>query len=97
MQRAAEADIDLPDFRTFWQGGALRIDPAKVPPQTFTLERFRADPHGAPLRTPSGRIEIFSERIASFGLADCQGHPMWFDKQEFLGAPRAARAVFPHG
>ena len=40
VQRAAEAEIDLPDFQTFWQGGVLRIDPDKVPPRTFTLERF---------------------------------------------------------
>jgi biotin/methionine sulfoxide reductase len=91
VQRAAEAEIDLPDFQTFWQGGVFRIDPQTVPPQSFTLERFRADPQGAPLPTPSGKVEIFSETIASFDLADCKGHPMWFDKQEFLGSPRAAR------
>ncbi len=91
VQRAAEAEIDLPDFQTFWQGGVFRLDPENVPPQTFTLERFRADPQGAPLPTPSGKVEIFSETIASFDLADCKGHPMWFDKQEFIGSPRSAR------
>jgi biotin/methionine sulfoxide reductase len=91
VQRAAEADIDLPDFQTFWQGGVFRLDPDKVPARTFTLERFRADPGGAPLATPSGKVEIFSERIASFDLADCNGHPMWFDKEEFIGSPRSAR------
>ena len=31
-------------------------------PAKFTLfERFRADPEGSPLRTPSGRIEITSD------------------------------------
>ena len=29
------------------------------------------------LPTPSGKIEIFSETIASFGEADCPGHPTW--------------------
>jgi hypothetical protein len=91
VQRAAEADIDLPDFQTFWQGGVFRLDPKKVPARTFILERFRADLEGAPLATPSGKAEIFSERIASFDLADCKGHPMWFDKEEFIGSARSAR------
>jgi biotin/methionine sulfoxide reductase len=91
LQRAADAAIDLPDFQTFWHGGVLHLDPGTVPERRFTLEEFRADPAGAPLRTPSGKIEIYSERLASFGLQDTRGHPMWLDKQEFLGAERSAR------
>jgi biotin/methionine sulfoxide reductase len=52
---------------------------------------FRADPDAHPLKTPSGRIELFSERIASFGLEDCPGHPAWMAPAEWLGAPQAAR------
>jgi biotin/methionine sulfoxide reductase len=44
--------------------------------------RFREDPESAPLGTPSGRIEIFSDRIAGFGYDDCPGHPTWFAPQE---------------
>ncbi len=91
VQRAAEMDVGLPDFETFWEGGVLRIDPDDVPARTFALERFRADPKGAPLPTPSGKVEIFSERLASFDLADCKGHPMWFEKEEFLGSARSKR------
>jgi biotin/methionine sulfoxide reductase len=47
---------------------------------------FRADPAAAKLNTPSGRIEIFSERIAGFGYADCPGHPVWLRPLEYLGA-----------
>jgi len=43
---------------------------------------FRA---GQPLATPSGRIEIFSETVAGFGLDDCGGHPQWFEPREWLG------------
>ncbi len=86
LQRAAEASIDLPDFDTFWHGGVLNLDPSTVPAHAFTLEKFRANPKASPLPTPSGKVEIFSETIASFGLKDCLGHPAWFDKQEFLGS-----------
>jgi biotin/methionine sulfoxide reductase len=91
LQRAAEAGVDLPDFQTFWQSGVLHLEREAVPERRFDLEAFRADPDGAPLSTPSGKLEIFSERIASFDLGDTRGHPMWLDKQEFLGSERAAR------
>ncbi len=89
LQRAAEGNIDLPDFETFWNGGVFNLDPEAVPEKAFTLEKFRADPNGSPLPTPSGKVEIFSGTIASFELEDCLGHPAWFDKQEFLGSPRS--------
>ncbi len=89
LQRAAEANVELPDFETFWHGGVLNIEPEAVPKKAFTLENFRADPEGSPLPTPSGKVEIFSETIASFGLKDCMGHPAWFDKREFLGSERS--------
>lgn len=88
VKRAAKANVDLPAFDDFWQHGA-RVDPESIPAATFVLEAFRADPDGAPLPTPSGKIEIFSETLDSFGLDDCGGHPAWRDKQEFIGSPRS--------
>jgi biotin/methionine sulfoxide reductase len=54
------------------------------------FEDFRSYPASYPLRTPSGRIEIFSEKIASFGYDDCPGHPVWLEPREWLGASKAA-------
>ena len=35
--------------------------------------------------TPSGRIELYSQTIASFGYADCPPHPTWLEPIERLG------------
>jgi biotin/methionine sulfoxide reductase len=74
-ERAGEHGIELPDFDHFWAAG--RFEVAYPPAETILLKAFRDDPKAHPLPTPSGRIELFSERIASFGYADCPGHPVW--------------------
>ena len=66
-------------------GQARHRHPARNRPKPI-LRRFRADPEGAALKTPSGRIEIFSERIDGFGYDDCPGHPVWLPPAEWPGA-----------
>lgn len=75
--RAEEQGIELPDYDGFWRDGLFEVDYPEN--DTVLLQAFRNDPVAHPLPTPSGRIEIFSERIASFGYADCPGHPVWLD------------------
>lgn len=82
--RAAKAGVALSDFDTFWEKGL--IDLAKPGQSVIMLEDFRRDPVSHPLATPSGRIEILSEAIVSFGYADCPGHPTWKEPLEWLGA-----------
>ena len=89
-QRAAEYGVVLPDFESFWAGEHFSIA-AQLREVPLIFEAFRKDPVAHPLGTPSGRIEIHSATIASFGYDDCPGHPVWLDKQEWLGAPRAAQ------
>ncbi len=43
------------------------------------------------MSTGSGRIELFSETIASFGYGDCPGLARWFEPREWLGGPLAER------
>lgn len=43
------------------------------------------DPLAHPLKTASGKIEIFSQRIADYGYPDCPGHPMWLEPDEWQG------------
>ena len=86
-ERAPLAGITLPPFDAFWRQGEFRIPDATR--ALVMLEDFRADPQAHPLKTPSGLIELHSQRIAGFGYADCPGHPTWLAPSEWLGAATA--------
>jgi len=88
-QRIAEAGFELPEFDRFWRDGIVLL-PEPQQPKSL-LEDFRTDPEANALKTPSGRIELFSARIAGFGYDDCPGHPAWLEPAEWLGAPAASR------
>lgn len=85
-QRAAEAGFTLPTLDELREKGTTELPPN--PTEPVLLSAFRADPAASPLPTPSGRIEIFSERIAGFGYDDCPGHPVWIEPAEWLGNAR---------
>ncbi|MGL6236457.1 MAG: molybdopterin-dependent oxidoreductase [Segniliparus sp.] len=78
----------LPDFEEFWARGHIELP---LPDGQTFLSAFRADPGGRPLPTPSGRIEIFSKTVDSFGYPDCVGHPAWYEPTEWLRGARADR------
>ncbi len=89
QKQLAARDIATPPFEQFWADGFIRVP---EPPEAVTpLAAFRADPAGKPLKTPSGKIELYSETIANFGYDDVPGHPAWREPLEWLGAPLAAR------
>jgi biotin/methionine sulfoxide reductase len=80
---------DAPPFEEFWRQAYLALPP---PRRDFVLfEDFRRDPLAHRLHTPSGRIELYSERIAGFGYDDCPAHPAWLPPAEWLGAEIARR------
>ena len=89
--RAAHAShgTDLPEFDDFWAAGEVRLPDADE--HHTLLEGFRADLESRPLTTSSGRIELWSATIASFGYDDCPGHPVWLEPRERLGGPAARR------
>ncbi|MCW1384082.1 molybdopterin-dependent oxidoreductase [Novosphingobium sp. KCTC 2891] len=87
--RVGETGLALPDFDAFWEQGLIDLAPHDAPHVMHA--DFRADAVAHPLPTPSGRIEIFSERIAGFGLGDCPGHPVWREPFEWLGGAEADR------
>jgi biotin/methionine sulfoxide reductase len=80
--------VEPPTFDRFWSDGSFRMDTEE---NLTLLSDFRDDPERAPLRTPSGRIEIFSADIDAFGYDDCVGHPAWYEPDEWLGGSRAAQ------
>ncbi len=80
--------LETPGFEDFWQAGHIEFPAPEEPPILFAA--FRADPKANALKTPSGKIEIFSETIAGFGYDDCPGHPTWLEPIEWLGSTKAA-------
>ena len=67
--------LPAPSFAEFWESEGYELPQQED--DGGPLRAFRQDPEGKPLSTPSGKLEIFSETIASFGEADCPGHPTW--------------------
>lgn len=89
-ERAADMGIKLPSFKAFWQKGVHELPPRPAASRVL-LQAFRADPKGNPLATPSGKIEIFSSRIAAAKLEDCRGHAAWFAPREWRGSKTGKR------
>jgi biotin/methionine sulfoxide reductase len=81
---------EMPDFDTFWEQGHIEFKD-DTPGQSYKvfLDAFRTDPDTNALPTPSGRIEISSQRIAGFGYEDCPPHPSWHAPREWLGSQLA--------
>jgi biotin/methionine sulfoxide reductase len=87
--RARQRGLDLPPFEEFWDKGVAVL--ARPAGPRVLLSAFRADPQGKPLRTPSGRIELYSEVLAAFEATGCPAHAAWMEPVEWLGAPLAQR------
>ena len=91
-RNANRGKFKMPAFEEFWQTG-YHLFPEGKP--WVRHADFREDPELHALGTPSGFIEIYSQKIASFGYADCKGHPMWFEKAERShGGPKSSEYPF---
>jgi len=87
--KSARAGVELPAYAEFWAAGLAEAKGESRDPVMFAA--FRADPEKNRLKTPSGKFEIFSETIASFGYDDCPGHATWLEPVEWLGSKAAER------
>ncbi len=82
--------LTLPDWDAFVKTGIVFFPQTKSPPTA--LERFAADPEGAPLATESGRIMLASKRVADASIDDCPGYPAYLGEPS---APGEYRLVSP--
>jgi biotin/methionine sulfoxide reductase len=86
---AATRGFNMPEFDVFWEDGYIHFPAADKPFVSFSA--FRESPKKNPLKTPSGKIEIFSQNIQSFDYDDCPGHAAWLEPVEWLGSEKAKR------
>jgi len=77
------AEVEMPSLENLRKDGFFFYPPPEQP--TIMMSDFIADPVANALKTPSGKIEIFSETVESFGYDDCPGHPVWREPAEWLG------------
>ncbi len=90
--QARNAGIPLPPFDMFWQSGNyIRFPIPEENRQWVRFADYRADPLLNPLGTPSGKIEIFSQTVASMKYPDCAGLPGWQPPKEWHGSPLARK------
>lgn len=88
-QGCAEAGVAVPPLEELRERNWVELPIQGRAHERTAFAAFRADPERAPLGTPSGRIEIVSDRIASFGYDDCPGHPTWFAPEREAAHPLA--------
>ncbi|MEO0385938.1 MAG: molybdopterin-dependent oxidoreductase [Pseudomonadota bacterium] len=92
MAQARKRGLDAPDFDALRAQNVWSV-PRPAKPEVL-LDKFRDDPEGAPLATPSGRIELTSQRIESYGLEDVRAHPSWRQPGLWIGdAPSGSFAL----
>jgi biotin/methionine sulfoxide reductase len=87
----ADGGMSIPEFEEFWRAGEAEIAIPERPEPDNPLTLLRNDPDHNPLPTPTGRVELYSRTIESFGYADCPAHPSWLEPEEWLGSGKAQR------
>ncbi len=91
QEALAAKGLEAPSFEEFWELGEVMLPQAED--DGGILRDFRTDPEAHPLPTPSGRIELYSAKIAGFGYADCPGHPAWLAPKDVPSAAEPLRLV----
>ena len=93
QQRLSKSGLELPAYDQFRAKGWHKLPLPAAPNIMFA--GFRHDPAAQPLKTPSGKIEIYSETVASFAYDDCPGHPVWQAPPEWLGSTHTNHKAYP--
>lgn len=96
-ERGLRSGFVLPSFEEFWRKGIVFYPEEETSKGFVAFEEFRLDPENNPLRTESGKIQIFSPRIASYGYDDCRGYPSYFEPSESLNNRKKYPLAFMSG
>lgn len=84
-KKGDEAKLNMPSFDEFWKKGFVEFKIPKHAYEYVSMAEFRKNPITNRLGTPSGRLEIVSEKIAKAMYDDCPKHPTWMEPMEWLG------------
>jgi len=99
-EKAKKSGVAMPAFDEFWEKGFVKFETPESAKNFIKYKTFRDNPVTNRLGTPSGKIEIFSRKIAGYGYKECKGHPTWFEPMEWLGSSVAKEfplnLVSPH-
>ena len=79
---AQREGLALPRYDDFAEMG--RFDVPYAEEHRIAFDEFVTDPQANPLQTESGKISLFNQTLADFGLGDCPGHPSWMAPVESL-------------
>ncbi|MFV0481135.1 MAG: trimethylamine-N-oxide reductase TorA [Campylobacteraceae bacterium] len=99
-EKGTKSGINIPTFDEFWAKGYVEFEAPESAKNFIKLKSFRDNPITNRLGTPSGKIEIFSRKIAGYNYKECKGHPAWFEPMEWLGSKETKQyplnLVTPH-
>jgi len=84
VQSMGDVAEEIPDFAKFKREGAHKIRP---PGPQVAFSKQAEDPDGNPFPTPSGRIEIYCQRIADLKSPDIPPIPTYLSPWEGPGDP----------
>lgn len=79
VQGMGDVTPEVPDFDGFKRAGVHKI---KVPGPQISFQRQVEDPENSPFPTPSGKIEIYCQRIADLDNADIPPIPKYIEPWE---------------
>ncbi|MCD8339942.1 MAG: molybdopterin-dependent oxidoreductase, partial [Burkholderiales bacterium] len=91
---AKENGTLMPTFEEFWKGGYVLFPVPEESAHYNYFGDFRKNPVINALGTESGKIQLYSPKIASYKYDDCPPHPTWLEPTEWLGGEVAKEYPF---
>lgn len=86
--RELAKDSEIPDYEKFKQKGIYRFESQEA---YVAQEEFIKDSENNPLKTPSGKIEIYSQRLADLNWPNLPPIPKYIETWESRNDPLAAK------